>query len=236
MLRVKPLSLGLFVRLVKDYPGFAFARFSDGGFFCMQGVDGQNCDGVVYTEEQAGCLLAALQDRKIVHGLTSIALHAANAEMWLAEKGIDVEWYDADVMNKAADNGELYPFVEELCGRKTVVCGASHLARLRAFPIAAFVECHPTQAFEEVDRLEQEVAYQVEKKKADTVLLSAGQGASPTLVSRLHHLFPKIVVVDVGSVWDPYVGVYSRSGHKRAGKAKIEQLGWHNFRQNIRAW
>lgn len=235
-LRVRPLTLASFIEMVETVPGFAFARFSDGGFFCLQGRKGRNCDGVVYTQEQASELLAAIRNRSIVHGLTSIAIHAAKAEEWLDAMQLDVDWYDADVMNKASDMGELLPFVECLRQRKILVCGPIHLHRLQAFPILKFVTCHGSQAFEEVDALEQEISYQVGKNDIDTVLVSAGQGAAPTLVSRLHGQFPTTAIIDVGSLWDPYVGVMSRSGHKRVGWEGYIKLGWKNLNQNIGLW
>lgn len=233
---IKPLSLTDFVAMIETVPGFSFARFSDGGFFCMQGRKGQNCDGVVYTQEQASALLGAIRDPNITHGLTSIAVHAANAKEWLAAMQLHVEWYDADVMLKASDSGELLPFIECLRRRKSLVVGPSHLARLGGFPIVERVECHPTQAFEEVDQLELEIAYRIKRSKIDTVLFSCGQGASPTLVSRMHSLYPEIVFLDVGSLWDPYVGVLSRSGHKRLGYPGFIRLGWKNFDMDVATW
>lgn len=116
------------------------------------------------------------------------------------------------------------------------MCGPDHLKKFRGFSIQSFVECHPTEAFEEIDSLEQEIVYKLDKTESDMVLLSAGQGASPSLVSRLHHLCPEINVIDVGSLWDPYVGVMSRSGHKKRGWKEYVRLGDLNFRLSISDW
>ena len=149
---------------------------------------------------------------------------------------LDVDWYDADVMNKASDEGKLLPFIECLRRRRSLICGPAHLSLLNGFPIAAFVYCHPTHAFEEVDELEAEIIYRIAREEPDTVLFSAGQGASPTLVSRLHSQYPEIVFIDAGSLWDPYVGVMSRSGHKKCGWEGYLRLGKLNFNQDISLW
>lgn len=235
-LPVRSLSIEQFTGMIETKPGFSFARLSDGGFFCMQGRKGVNCDGVVYTSEQSSALLGVMRDPNITHGITSIAIYTANAAGWLNAMNIVVDWYDADVMNKASDTGNLLPFVECLRKRKSVVVGPSHLTKLGGFPISAFISCHPTQAFEEVDELEMEIAYRLQKIDADTILLSAGQGASPTLVSRLHSLYPKLVIIDVGSLWDPYVGVLSRSGHKKVGREGYIKLGRQNFGEDVNRW
>lgn len=229
LIRVKPLYLSQYIEWMETQPGFSFARISDGGFFCILGRKGVNCDGAAYSREQADALIAMMKDETITHGITSIAFTATKAAYWLVEKQLQVDWYDADVLNKASDMGTLLPFIQCLRKRKSIVVGASHLGNLTGFPIVSFVECHPTAAFEEVDILQDEICYRIEKENPDCVLLSAGQGASPTLVSRLHALYPKINFLDIGSLWDPYVGVLSRSGHKRRGHEEYRRLKIKNF-------
>lgn len=233
-IRIQPLSIEQFVAMA--LPGFAFARISDGGFFCILGRKGVNCDNSPYSTEQANALVAMIQDDQITHGITGIALSATKATDWLAEKEIDIQWYDADVMNKASDDGHLLPFITFLRTQRSLLVGAAHLDRLRGFPITSQVTCHPTHAFEEVDQLEDEIIFRVARDEPSAILLSAGQGASPTLVSRLHRHYPELIIIDCGSLWDPYVQVFSRSGHKKRGWAEYRRLGHLNFRQSIEGW
>lgn len=233
---VKPLNIQQFVGMMETQPGFSFARISDGGFFCILGRKGVNCDGAAYSPQQAAALVEMIKDPHITHGITSIALHTTKAADWLREKNLQVEWYDADVLNKASDEGTLLPFIECLRKRRSLVVGAAHLDKLAGFPIAHFIECHPTQAFEEVDELQLEIDFRIARHEPDTILLSAGQGASPTLVSRLHAAYPELTVLDIGSLWDPYVGVMSRSGHKRKGWDGYKRMGWKNFGEDIAKW
>jgi hypothetical protein len=236
-LRVKPFDILELVDKMETEPGFSFARISDGGFLCILGRKGVNCDGAAYSTEQAQALIAMMKDQTITHGITSIALNVTKAAEWLAENQLYVDWYDADVMNKASDDGRLLPFIECLRKRKIVLCGAGHLRLFKGFPIESFVECHPTRAFEEVDELRMEIGYNaVQKTVADTVILCAGQGASPTLVSQLHEFYPRLTIIDAGSIFDPYVHVFSRSGHKRRGWEGYKKLGWKNFNEDITLW
>lgn len=233
-IRIKPLTLQHFIEMAK--PGFAFARISDGGFFCIMGRKGVNCDNSPYSPEQAQALIAMIKDPNITHGITSIALHVTRAIDWLYEHNIDIEWVDADVLNKASDDGKLLPFIRFLQNKRSLLVGGAHLDRLKGFPIASHVVCHPTHAFEEVDALEAEIDFRIEREQPDCVLLCAGQGASPTLVSRLHASHPKLILIDCGSLYDPYVKVFSRSGHKKRGWNEYKRLGWVNFDQNIEEW
>lgn len=233
-IHVKPLSIEQFVCMAG--PGFAFARISDGGFMCILGHKGVNCDGVVYSPQQAGELIATIKDAQIFHGITAIAFQATKAADWLVEQDIGIQWYDADVMNKASDNGSLFPFIEFLRTQRSMLVGAQHLDSLKGFPITNHVVCHPTHAFEEVDELEDEIGFRIDRHDPSTVLLSAGQGASPTLVRRLHSNYPQLIVIDCGSLWDPYVKVFSRSGHKKRGWKEYIRLGRLNFQQDIESW
>lgn len=231
---VKSLSIDQFVQMA--VPGFAFARISDGGFFCIMGRKGVNCDNSPYSPAQARALVAMIRDDQITHGITSIAMAVTKAADWLHEHNIDIEWYDADVMNRASDNGGLFPFIRFLRLQRSLIVGAEHLDLLRGFPITSHVVCHATHAFEEVDELEAEICFRVERDEPSTILLSAGQGASPTLVSRLHRIYPKLVIIDCGSLWDPYVKVFSRSGHKKRGWNEYKRLGRVNFQTDIESW
>lgn len=232
--RVKPLSIEQFVEMAT--PGFAFARISDGGFFCIMGRKGVNCDNSPYSPEQADALISMIKDDQIIHGITSIALNVTKAADWLYEKQIDIQWYDADVINKASDLGELFPFIQFLRSQRSLLIGAAHLDQLKGFPITSHVICHPTHAFEEIDQLEDEIGFRIDRDDPSTILLSAGQGASPALVSRLHRNYPKLILIDCGSLWDPYVKVFSRSGHKRRGWKEYIRLGWLNFNESIESW
>lgn len=237
MLRLHYLSIEKFVGILEKDSAFTFARYGDGSFQCLQGKKGKNCDGVFYTEAQANALLASIQDDTINHAIGILALKTTGAEEWLISKEINIEWYDCDVMNSASDDGKLLPFIEWLRTKKIIFCGPGHLKKLKSFPIQYFVECHPIKAFEEVNELEDEILYRIDEKGADMVLLSAGSFASPALVSKLHNLFPKnLTILDTGSIWDPYVGVFSRSGHKRRGWEGYKKLGWLNFNENIENW
>jgi hypothetical protein len=235
-LRVKPFDILELVEKIETEPGFSFARISDGGFFCILGRKGVNCDGAPYSPAQAQALIAMMKDQTITHGITSIALNVTKAAEWLAENELNVDWYDADVMNKASDDGRLLPFIECLRKRRSLIVGPLHLYKLDGFPIVSHVICHPTQAFEEVDELELEISFRIARDEPDVILLSAGQGASPTLVSKLHAAYPKLTVIDTGSLFDPYLHVFSRSGHKKRGWEEYKRLGWKNFQMDISAW
>lgn len=234
-LEVKPISIDQFVGRLETEKGFSFARYGDGSFLSLRGIEGWNCDGAECTIRQAEEIETSILDETITHGIGDLSLSVGKAQEWIDAKGVDIEWYDCNVMNTASHSGRLLPFIKWLRKRKIVMLGPSHLRRLRAFPTAEFIEVHPTLAFDQLEDIHIIAEYSVERVLADTVLISAGP-AAPPLVSKLHGSFPFLNVIDTGSIWDPYVGVLSRKIHKKMGKRQIRDLGRLNFNMEISSW
>jgi hypothetical protein len=225
---VKPLSIEQFVSNLEE-PGYSFARYGDGTFLGMQGQKGLNCDGSPIHPNQTTLLEKSILDSSITHGMGNLAISVAKAHLWLEARGIDIEWYDCNVMHTASVSGELYPFIEWLRKRRTILLGPGHLQQLKGIPLQGFYAVHPTHAFYELPRLEKIASRSIVRLRANTVLISAGT-AAPVLVSHLHRAFPDVNVVDTGSVWDPYVGVLSRKVFRRLGYAGIRKLRLENFK------
>lgn len=231
---IEELSLTQFVEKLAE-PGWSFARYGDGTFLCLQGSKGINCDGASLSSVQAEGLEESLRDETIAHGIGDLALTTGRAEEWLAKKRLNIHWYECNVMNTASHQGRLLPFVRWLRDRKVIMVGPKHLERFKGFPRTEFVEVHPTDAYRYLDHTVNMVCRYLAQGRGNTVLISAGPSA-PTMVSRIHCTFPLANVIDTGSVWDPYVGVYSRKVHRRMGPDYIRNLGKVNFRQDIAEW
>lgn len=232
---VKPISIAQFVGRLETEKGFSFARYGDGTFLCLKGAAGVNCDGAIVNGDQAELLEKSILDSSITHGMGDLSQSVGGSWEWLDSRGIDIEWYDCNVMHTAAHKGQLYPLVELLRKRRIIFLGAKHLRRFKGFPYCKFITVHPTKAFYQVDHLENVAKRAVEKHKADTVLISAGT-AAPVLVSRLHQEFPEINAIDTGSVWDPYVGKLSRKIFRQLGHTKMREIGKLNFREDVSEW
>lgn len=226
---VKPLSIEEFVSNLEEERGYSFARYGDGTFLGMQGQTGLNCDGSPIHPNQTYLLEKSILDNSITHGMGDLALSVAKADLWLEARGIEIEWYDCNVMHTASIQGRLSPFIRLLKKRRTVLIGPWHVQQLKSIPLQAFITVHPTHAFYELPRLEKAAVRNIERSKANTVLISAGT-AAPVLVSRLHKHFPEINVIDTGSLWDPYVGVFSRKVFRRLGYTGIQKLRLQNFK------
>lgn len=226
---VKPFDITDLVQRLRTEPGFSFARYGDGTFLSLWGEEGLDCDRAVINGDQAELLELTLRDKSITHGIGNLALTVGRAAEWLEYKGLDVEWYDCNVMHTASVHGNLNPFVKLLRKRRTMIIGPEHLWSFRAIPVRAFVTTHPTKAFYEVDSLEEKAKNLIPHRKIDTVCISAFT-AAPVLVSRLHQHFPKLNILDVGSLWDVYAGKPSRKVFRDMSPSQIAKLKVKNFK------
>lgn len=230
------LSVEDICRVIDEQTGFYFARFSDGGLFCLWRKGGENCEGITYTDAQADALEEVIQNSLITHGLSKIAIHAAHAGEWLIEHEVDLPWYDESALLQASMSGDLWPLTSALHKKRVLIVGPHHLRRFRGFPLVDFVEVHETQAFDRIEKTKRSVLRSIVEHRAEVVLISAGFAAAPVLVSWLSEQTHGLTVMDVGSIWDMYVGVLSRSGPKRLGWAGIEHLGRRNFHKEVSEW
>jgi hypothetical protein len=228
-LTVKPFTLAEFVQRLETDPGFSFARYGDGTFFCLRGYRGVDCDQAIIHGDQAEILELTIRDTSITHGIGDLALSEGRAAEWLEQKGIDIPWYDCNVLHNASIRGQLNPFVRLVRKRKTLIIGPEHLKGFRQLRAKGYIKTHPTKAFYEVDELEIKAKDIIPKEKINLVCISAFT-AAPVLVSRLHKHFPEVNVLDVGSLWDVYTGRISRKVFRQMTKTKILALRAANFK------
>lgn len=228
-LEIKSFEIMELVHCLETKPGFSFARYGDGTFLSLWGEEAVDCDQAVIHGNQAKLLEQTIRDTNITHGIGNLAVSEARADEWLVKKGIDIPWYDCNVMHTASIEGLLNPFIQLLRKRRNLIIGPNHLWNFNSIPLRGFLTTHPTRAFYEVDRLEKEAKIIIERKKINMVCISAFT-AAPVLVSRLHRHFPKINVLDVGSLWDVYAGKLSRKVFRDMTPGQIAKLKARNFK------
>lgn len=196
--------LQYYVDKLKNGERFSLARYGDGELYCMWGRSGRNSNGCWYSSKLSHALNRSLKhkdDPTFIYGLQRVL----PKDQERAEK-YDVNWHDSEFLGEAVANGELYPLIKQL--RKMNVCfigNESIKPVLDYFPGASFVEVPPDNAYEEHERVISEIKnYGI----ADVYLFSCGM-ASNAFISRLHGKV-NAFLIDVGHIWDPFVGKMSR--------------------------
>jgi len=210
--------------LVKDDP-LAIARYGDGEWSVIvqnrKKCVGQSLNLPGLQEAMVKSIVKAPCDPHYI-----MACHAdqaqGNIEGWLAQNQPSwLKWYDNRTFYLASYRGQLFPFVDAL--RKLsvprVVVGPPHLRRLKAFQIDQFIEIPAVDAWNDIKRILAEC-----KKVEGKVLfsISAGPASSP-LVWSLFQAKPESWILDLGSLWDIYVGKKSRPYHGKMTKEIIRR-------------
>ena len=209
--------LAYYVAMLEAGQPFSFSRFGDGEWSAILGYSGENCDGHRYFPELGRDLGAALinkQDYQYGMQYRAVKNLGWGIFRYVRRNRIRMQWHDADVFHYCDNAGTLFPLVRQLRTMRVVVIGPSHLRRLteKVFTYDHFIEVPLKNCYLEKNRIRDEVKAYYEKKGPALFSFSA----SMTTNVIIHELFPLMGptcwFLDLGSLWDSYVGVDSRGG------------------------
>jgi hypothetical protein len=200
---------------IKNNISFAFSRWGDGEWLNVNKFNGKNCDGNIYYSDLGDELKKIVSVKQYYHmGVQTYIQYSVNESMKYTQ-----DWTDADVLHRASINGTLYDFISLLNTVHVVYVGNESLKKLEF--IDEFIEIPYNNCWlsrnEIIDRIKNTFVENTHK----VYLFSAGM-VSNVFVDRLWKLNNTNTYIDVGSVFDPYVGRTTRSYHKLL-KIKNEQ-------------
>lgn len=145
-------------------------------------------------------------------------------DTWLVNEQLgSLDWIAPDILHKASMKGQLSPVIRALRNAPGVlVIGPSHLeATQDILGFGSMSEVSSKGAFSELDGLrEQAFAAAATLPKGAVVSVSAGMTAN-ILFDDLYHRFGNdLILLNAGSLWDPYAGVLSR-GYVQSEKFRL---------------
>ncbi len=145
---------------------------------------------------------------------------------WLVKNKLDdLTWDPCDLIVYSLIKQKFRSFLAAMRARRVVVVGPAHLKKLKVFKVAGFVETPRRDAYRSYAALFKSTAELLHKKEPTVVSISMGP-AAPLLVESLHNFDDgRHTILDLGSIWDPFVGESSRSYMRRpALKAYVAEL------------
>lgn len=220
MIPVRGGELVTYVDRLRARQPFALSRWGDGEWTCLLGGRGQTCDGQAYTPQLREDLAAVLEARPSYElGLQGLARRTMSPaiQAWLDARGLAPAWVDADVFAHASVAGELAPFCAALATRLVVLVGPGYLSRLRLFRVSLHIVVPETNCHDQVETLVADTRALLEGLCDPVVLMSAGPTAN-VLVHRLWTEDPRRTLIDVGSLWEPYLGLCTRRYHQAVAR------------------
>lgn len=232
------LSLDDIVQKLRDETPFALARYGDGEWLCALGDEGATCDGQPYTPALSDELRDSLANENMMHLVTPVSWRAGRARIKELVNDLGLEgrqWYTGSPMLDASINCELRPLIDALRERSAkaiplIYVGPNHLRPIASLlGVHAFIATPPHNAYEAIDRLEWELAswaLSLSYQPLVVALVSAGPTANVLIHRMTQHGLHNWSFIDVGSLFDPYVGVV----HRSYAKGLDMELLWHaNF-------
>jgi hypothetical protein len=208
---------------------FALARWSDGEWPCVLGTQGANTDKHPYSLELRRDLtqvLVELQQRQpdtpsYLVGLQEMVArqHPLNERVhtWLVTHDLRLPWVSGEVFHRASIKDRLWPFIEALADRGVILVGPARLAPLATyFPLRQHVTVPLLNCHADAPRVLKEVRAALDAVgDADPPVVSFSASMSTKyLVHEIHKTHPQATLIDVGALWEPYVGVRCRRYHE----------------------
>lgn len=207
-----------------DKQPFAFTRWGDGELLAVAGVGKPNCDGHHRNADLRKKLKTILQEQNekqtMYLGLQSIGEkeYQNHTGRSIRHDYPNIQWSDAEILHNASlDNDQHHDwpwrqFVKSCNNRSTTLFAANYV---------------PHQLTDAEDTLIPDVIKPIPEKNCFAVPLShihrelttlnlfCGSMAANVWIDEFWKLFSNHTYIDLGSVYDPYCGVVSRSYHKK---------------------
>lgn len=203
---------------IKERKPFTFSRFGDGEANAILGREGKNCDGHEYFKDMGKELAQIITNRShsVIYekGIQQHALRTMpEFATWLTEQGLtpDIDFVNADVWHHASIKEQFDPFFDAIQNRSVLLVGPHHLTRMGIH--SYWVEVPERNCWQSFDAIMKGIDNYIDY--ADIVLFCASMPAK-IMIDRLYakHGATK-TLLDMGSVFMPYVGISNRSYHKK---------------------
>lgn len=203
LIRQEPLQY--YVDRLKNKEYFSLARYGDGEWYCMWGRRGKNSNGCDYYPELRMNLLQTLTPKEgFIHGMQRILPMDLKKALGMTK---DIEWLDSEIFGDELVAGGLYPLIEQLRKMKVVIISNKTVRDIKnMIDYDHFIEVPAFNAYDHRQRVYKEI---FEYGKPAVYLFSCGMAAN-VFVYDLHNKIKNSFFIDIGHIWDPFVGILSR--------------------------
>ena len=196
---------------IRDKIPFAFSRFGDGEWLAISQTqpNGTNCDGNKYYKdlgERLKEIISKKQDYYVGH---------QNVNAYTLKKEYPQEWVNSDIFHELSEMKGLDYIFDLLDSVHVVYIGNESLSSLPF--IDEFIEIPYNNVWDNYDVVLKEIKDKIQDGTHKTFLFSAGM-ACEIFIHDLWEFNKHNTYMDIGSVFDPYVGRFTRSYHHRLQK------------------
>jgi hypothetical protein len=198
---------------------FSLSRWGDCEWHIVFGrTSGRNLDGHRYMPELVDDLNRILRSKpRYMLGLQPLArrVFEGRIEEWIVSEGLDrLHWINADVLHRASIKRTLGGFIKALRDAPSfAVVGPQHLETARpALQFDHHLIVPATDCYLQKEQLIVESARMAASLPVGSVITFSATATANVLIDTLFSDFgDRLFLIDVGSLWDPYAGVMSRT-------------------------
>lgn len=244
-----------YIDKLKNNEYFSMSGFSDAEWLAMEksrirpkennGLGNRTGGGQLYTHNIGDALREALKvkgDNYYKMVPECMVTHdwvygKPRMEQFMKEQNIPEEdrvFYERDqVTDDLAREAGLNPLIKQLIKMDVVFISNSFVKNIKYFmPYKHFIEIPKLDVYEEEDWLNKYTQKVLDYGKPSVYIFSAGFAAAP-MIGRLHGKIPSSFFLDLGSMWDCFVGVGNQRGWRAELYANSERW-WNWIETNLR--
>jgi hypothetical protein len=192
-----------------DY--FSQGMYGDAEWICLFGdrIGGVNAENTVYTKRLSDELRQSLTYRPSNYYFSTPAVLKTLGFESRIDSLTDIEFVEKDLpWDVQARLGGLVPFIQQLQKMPVTIISNSALRRLHFLRYAHFIEISYPNCHLELDRVIEEV----KTIGGSMVYLVAAGLPAALFTQRIHSMFPNCFALDIGSIWDAFVGIGAQRG------------------------
>ena len=200
---------------IKNKVPFSLSRFGDGEVNCMLGKSGKNCDQHTYFPDMGKALKKALESKpEYICGIQPLSMsHYRDKVVELAGE-LDIDWVNSDVLHDANITEHLKRFFEALEDQPVILIGPERLKDVK-IKYTHHIQIPLTNCWNVSGDVE-DALYDIISDNSYHILLFCASMSTNVMIDNLYKDFGKqVTMIDAGSIFDPHVGVNTRSYHHK---------------------
>ena len=203
-----------YLEYLANFENFSWSRWGDGEWNAIKEKHGQNCDKHFYFPDLGSALRDVLESKPDYNiSLQNLAL--------TQNKGVEIferltafnEWAPVnEYLVRLSLKNKLGPFFDVLKKRDVIIVGNEKVCNIKQIKCEKIIIPSVNCWYAYLEIL-QKIKSAIKK---DVVILYAASMMANVLIDNVYNIHKEnITQIDVGSVLDPYVGINSRTYHKK---------------------
>lgn len=208
------------LELIDSDTPFAFTRWGDGELNAAYGRRGANCDKHQYFPDMGARLKAILYDIPSPGHIFGIQPLGYQQRPQLIDAITNKDWYNADVFHSASIDDEFHKFIELMQDRTVILIGNEDLKPyMKELNTGNYVDVPKIDAWLSYGRVKNAVVRQMNSHSNAIFLFCSGMMTNIMIDELWKEMryetggSPQHTMIDMGSVFEPYVGKKTRSYH-----------------------